>query len=152
MGFWALEQVLWTRNVSFTSIVPLQTSSTQFNYWFSSCKQVRNPVIGSSGTLFFSKAKLSLSWMISIVAERYVRNWNVTFNSHVESLVLETVLFMPISDSTMEAKVHGKKFALAKYKNWLLGFSLVCIETKRTTVVVTSVFQVSYYQLHQIIL
>jgi len=38
--------------ITCTLLVPLQTSSTKFNHWFSSCKQMTNPVIGSSRTPF----------------------------------------------------------------------------------------------------
>ena len=47
------------RNVSFTSLVSLQTSSTQANYRFSSCQQVTNPAVDSGETSFFASATLS---------------------------------------------------------------------------------------------
>ena len=49
------------RNVSFTSLVSLQTSSTQANHQFSSCKQVTNPAIDRGGISFFTRATL-FSW------------------------------------------------------------------------------------------
>ena len=47
------------RNVSFTSLVSLQTSSTQANHQFFSCKQVTNPAFDSGGISFFARATLS---------------------------------------------------------------------------------------------
>jgi len=50
--------------------------------------------------------------------------WNVAFNPHVQSLVLEIVLFyMPIQDSTIDVSMK-EIVSLAKYENWLLGLSL----------------------------
>ena len=47
------------RKVSFTSLVSLQTSSTQANHQFSSNKQVTNPAIASSGMSSFARVTLS---------------------------------------------------------------------------------------------
>ena len=47
------------RNISFASLVSLQTSSTQANHRFSSCQQVTNPAINSGETSFFARATLS---------------------------------------------------------------------------------------------